>query len=374
MRSKPSSRKPARTTAAKRKLSPKPGRKRPAKSARPSPAVQRAASRSRSKPTPAGSPTQRLIAFYRSMLRIRMVEEAIVTHYGEGEMRCPVHLSVGQEAAAVGVCEALAPTDKIYSTHRCHAHYLAKGGDLKRMLAEIYGKAAGCIGGRGGSMHLMDLEKGVVSSVPIVSSSIPLAVGSALADKRMGSGKVTLTFFGDASVEEGVFHESANFAALHKLPVVFLCENNMYSVYTPLRERQPARPLTDLARAHGIPAIHGNGNDVAEAYRLTTEAVRRARAGKGPSFVLLDTYRWREHCGPNFDNHIGYRTEAEYETWRRRDPIESLLRQLKKTKALSASAAEAMAAEIKAEIDEAIAFARSAPLPTPDQAWAHVYA
>jgi TPP-dependent pyruvate/acetoin dehydrogenase alpha subunit len=308
------------------------------------------------------------------MLRIRMVEEAIVTRYGDGEMRCPVHLSVGQEAAAVGVCEALAVSDKIYSTHRCHAHYLAKGGDLKRMLAEIYGKAAGCIGGRGGSMHLMDLEKGVVSSVPIVSSAIPLAVGSALADKRSGSGKVTLTFIGDASVEEGVFHESANLAALHNLPVVFLCENNLYSVYTPLRERQPARPLTDLARAHGIPSVHGNGNDVAEAYRLTADAVRRARAGKGPTFVLLDTYRWREHCGPNFDNHIGYRTEAEYETWRRRDPIQSLLGRLKKAKALSTAQADAMVAEIKAEVDGAIAFARSAPLPTPDQAWAHVYA
>ena len=303
-----------------------------------------------------------------------MIEEAIVAHYGEGEMRCPIHLSVGQEATAVGVCEALALTDKVYSTHRCHAHYLAKGGDLKRMLAEIYGKAAGCIGGRGGSMHLMDISKGMVTSVPIVASAIPLAVGSALADKRLGTGKVSVTFVGDASIEEGIFHESANLAVLHKLPVIFLCENNLYSVYTPLRARQPARPLTDLARAHGMPTVHGDGNDIAEVYRLTVEAVRRARAGKGPTFVLLDTYRWREHCGPNFDNNIGYRTEAEYQRWRRRDPIEALFKKLKKVGALSAAQVKSMTAEITAEIDEAIAFARSAPLPTPDQVRDHVYA
>jgi TPP-dependent pyruvate/acetoin dehydrogenase alpha subunit len=308
------------------------------------------------------------------MLRIRMVEETIVAHYGEGEMRCPVHLSIGQEAVAVGACEALALTDKIYSTHRCHAHYLAKGGDLRRMMAEIYGKAAGCIGGRGGSMHLMDLGKGVMSSVPIVASSIPLATGSALADKRAGTGKVTLVFVGDASVEEGVFHESANLAVLHKLPVVFLCENNLYSVYTPLRDRQPARPLTALAHAHSMPASHGNGNDVEEVWRLTAAAIRRARTGKGPTFVLLDTYRWREHCGPNFDNHIGYRTDAEYQKWRRRDPIRSLLNQIKASKLLADVMAKTMADEIQAEIDDAIAFSRNAPLPTPDQASLYVYA
>jgi TPP-dependent pyruvate/acetoin dehydrogenase alpha subunit len=316
----------------------------------------------------------RLLEFYKRMVRIRMVEEAIVRHYPEAEMRCPVHLSIGQEPAAVGVCGALAPTDKIYTTHRCHAHYLAKGGDLKRMLAEIYGKAAGCVGGRGGSMHLMDGERGVVASVPIVGSSIPLAVGSALADSRLGKDTVSVAFVGDASIEEGVFHESANFAALHKLPVIFACENNLYSVYTPLRLRQPARPLTELARAHGIPALHGDGNDVAEVHALTSEAVRRARKGGGPTFLLFDTYRWREHCGPNFDNHIGYRTEAEFETWKKRDGIKALHRSLTKKKLLSVEADAALEADIAAEIDEAVAFARQAPLPTPSDAAKYVYA
>jgi pyruvate dehydrogenase E1 component alpha subunit len=308
------------------------------------------------------------------MTRIRMVEEAIVAHYGEAEMRCPVHLSVGQEAAAVGSCEALAASDKIFSTHRCHGHYLAKGGDLRRMLAEIYGKAAGCVGGRGGSMHLMDIEKGVVASVPIVGSSIALAVGSALADKRAGRSHVTAAYFGDASVEEGVFHESANFAALHKLPIIFVCENNLYSVYTPLRARQPSRPLTDLAKAHDIAIWHGDGNDVTEVHRMTKVAVDRARKGKGPGFLLFDTYRWREHCGPNYDNTIGYRTEAEFKRWQRRDPIQRLARQLKSAGQLSAEREKEIAAEIAAEIDAAIDFARSTPLPTPMQAALHVYA
>lgn len=316
-------------------------------------------------------PAERLIELYRKMLRIRLVEEAIAEHYAEGEMRCPVHLSVGQEAAAVGVCEALGVTDKVYSTHRCHAHYLAKGGDLKRMFAEICGKAAGCIGGRGGSMHLMDRDKGMMASIPIVSSSIPVAVGSALADKRIRNGKVTVAFFGDASIEEGVFHESANFASLHALPVVFVCENNLYSVYTPLRQRQPERPLTDVALAHAITALHGDGNDIEETLGLATAAVKRARDGQGPTFLLLDTYRWREHCGPNFDNHIGYRSESEYKEWETRCPLRGLRARI--GDALTAPREQSMVAELTAEIEEARAFARATPLPDVSEASLHVY-
>lgn len=318
--------------------------------------------------------TEQLADFYKKMLRIRLVEEAIAEHYAEGEMRCPVHLSIGQEAAAVGVCEALAPSDKVYSTHRCHAHYLAKGGDLKRMFAEICGKAAGCVGGRGGSMHLMDIEKGVMASIPIVSSSIPIAVGSALADKRMRTGKVTVAFFGDASIEEGVYHESANFASRHKLPVIFVCENNLYSVYTPLHERQPDRPITDVARAHGIKAEHADGNNVEQIFQVTSEAVERARSGYGPTFLLLDTYRWREHCGPNFDNTLGYRSEAEFESWKRRCPLERLRTQLANDSILTSTQEDTIRATIAAEIEEARAFARSTSLPTPQDASTHVYA
>lgn len=311
---------------------------------------------------------------HRDMLRIRMIEESIAERYAEQEMRCPVHLSVGQEASAVGVCQALKHTDRVFSTHRCHAHYLAMDGDLRAMLAEIYGKAAGCIGGRGGSMHLTDPAKGVIASVPIVASSIPLAVGTALADQIDGNGNVSVAFFGDASVEEGVFHESANFASLRKLPVLFVCENNLYSVYTALKDRQPPRRISELARAHAMNAASVDGNNVAAVFDATTVAVERARSGEGPSFLLLDTYRWQEHCGPGIDNSLGYRTEAEYDAWRTRCPLEASRVKLRSQGLLAAADEKILAANIKREIDAAFDFAKAAPLPEPSQAAAHVYA
>ena len=311
---------------------------------------------------------------YRDMLRIRMIEEGIADRYADQEMRCPVHLSIGQEASAVGVCHALLHTDRVFSTHRCHAHYLAMDGNLNAMLAEIYGKAAGCIGGRGGSMHLSDPGKGLIASVPIVASAIPLAVGTALADQIDGNKNVSVTFFGDASVEEGVFHESANFASLRKLPVLFVCENNLYSVYTPLSDRQPSRPLTELARAHGMNSIHADGNDVVAVFNAAQESVERARRGEGPTFLLLDTYRWREHCGPGFDNHIGYRTEAEYEAWHAKCPIKTSRENLMRQQILLPPDEDAMVAGLRREIDMAFEFAKSAPLPEPSRASTHVYA
>ena len=259
------------------------------------------------------------------MLLIRLAEEGIIARYGKaGEaqpMRCPVHLSIGQEAAAVGACHYLTPQDRIFSTHRCHAHYLAKGGDMTRMMKEIYGKLGGCIDGRGGSMHLMDDDAGVTMSVPIVASSIPLAVGTALADKIDGKKNVSLAFFGDASIEEGVFHESMNFASLMQLPVIFVCENNLFSVYTHISERQPPRPLEDLAVAHKMERITIDGNDpfvVAETFK---RVIAEAREQCKPAFVVMNTYRWREHCGVNFDDHLGYRDPAEFDVWKQRDPM-----------------------------------------------------
>ena len=314
------------------------------------------------------------IVYFTAMLRIRLVEEAIAERYAEQEMRCPVHLSVGQEASAVGVCAPLTDQDRMYSTHRCHAHYLAKGGGMKEMLAEIYGKAEGCIGGRGGSMHLAAPEVGLMSSVPIVASAIPLAAGTALSDKLDGNGRVTVSFLGDACVEEGVFHETANFARLHDLPVIFVCENNLYSVYTRLDARQPNRPLTALAEAHGVPSEQVDGNDVALVRAATARAVDRARGGGGPTFLLLDTYRWREHCGPNYDNHIGYRTEAEFEEWRTLDPLERTWASLRNLGLTDDDWRAEVTKELEREIDDAFDFAKSAPLPDPASAAVSVYA
>ena len=317
---------------------------------------------------------EQLLRMHRDMLRMRMVDENIEERYAEQEMRCPVHLSIGQEAVAVGACHALRHTDRVFSTHRCHAHYLAMDGDLKAMLAEIYGKAAGCTGGRGGSMHLTDSDKGMIASVPIVASSIPLAVGAALADQIDGKKNVSVAFFGDAAVEEGVFHESANFASLRKLPVLFICENNMYSVYTPLKDRQPPRQITELAHAHGMSFASADGNDVVAVFKATQEAVERARQGGGPTFLLFDTYRLHEHCcGPGFDRQ-GYRSEAEYEAWRSRCPIKLSREKLQSQKLLTPADDEAMVAEFKREIDAAFEFAKAAPFPEPSQAAAHVYA
>jgi TPP-dependent pyruvate/acetoin dehydrogenase alpha subunit len=249
---------------------------------------------------------------YKGMLRIRLLEERIVELYPEQQMRCPVHICIGQEAVATAVCAHLKPTDYVVSSHRSHGHYVAKGGDLKAMMAEIYGKATGCCEGKGGSMHLLDLSVGYLGSTPIVGSTIPIGVGAAFGARMKGEERVTVVFFGEGATEEGVFHEAANFASLKKLPVVFVCENNLYSVYSPMSVRQPdGREVFNLAKGHGIESRQGDGNDVAEVYELAGEAVEKARRGGGPSFLEFKTYRWREHCGPNFDNDIGYRTEAE---------------------------------------------------------------
>src|SRR3989344_7570493 len=214
------------------------------------------------------------LEFFKEMLRIRMIEEAIANRYSEQKMRCPVHLSIGQEAVAVGVCKAVLHTDRLISNHRAHAHYLAKGGDLKKMMAEIYGKKTGCCLGRGGSMHLVDMSVGMMGSTPIVGGSIPVGVGLAFATFLKKESDITAIFFGEGSTEEGVFVESLNFAALKKLPVLFVCENNLYSVYSPLDVRQPKeRDRIAIAKAHGIFTKGGFGNDAEEVYQVAQDAV-----------------------------------------------------------------------------------------------------
>ncbi|KZR90588.1 alpha-ketoacid dehydrogenase subunit alpha/beta [Synechococcus sp. MIT S9508] len=258
----------------------------------------------------------------RAMTRIRMVEEEIARRYPEQEMRCPVHLSIGQEAAAVGICAALKDTDWTFSGHRNHAHYLAKGGDLKAMLAEIYGKATGCCGGKGGSMHLTDRACGFIGATPIVGSTVPIAVGAALTAQREGKGRVVVVFLGDGAMEAGVVHESLNFAALKSLPILFACENNLYSVYSPLGVRQPSnRTIGQVAAGHGVEVIYADGNNVDDIYGKARDAVEKLRVGGMPVFMEMPTYRWREHCGPGYDNNIGYRSEQEFLDWKENDPL-----------------------------------------------------
>lgn len=312
---------------------------------------------------------------YREMLRIRLIEERIAALYPEQEMRCPVHLCIGQEAVAVGACAALARRDYVLSGHRSHGHYLAKGGNLKAMMAEIYGKSTGCAGGKGGSMHLIDLDVGFLGSTPIVGSTIPIAVGTAFGSLMRNEDHVAMVFLGDGAVETGVFHESLNFASLKRLPIIFVCENNLYSVYSPLDVRQPAsRSITDLGRAHGIESIHGDGNDVELVYQLCSRAAQKARNGGGPTFFEFATYRWREHCGHEYDNHIGYRTEQEYLEWKERCPIALMEARLLGNDHVSRSALNNVTAEIKDEINAAVAFAKQSPFPEQNTMSAHVVA
>lgn len=315
------------------------------------------------------------LLLYSQMLKIRLVEEKICQLYPEYQMRCPVHICIGQEAVAAGVCANLKVDDYVLSNHRSHGHFLAKGGDLKLMMAEIYGKASGCSKGKGGSMHLVDLKSNFLGSTPIVAGVIPVAVGVAFATAMKKEKKVTVVFFGDAAVEEGVFAESLNFASLKKLPVVFVCENNLYSVYSPLSVRQPKeRNNLVIARGYGIRAEKGDGNDVASVYQIAKKAVRFAREGKGSSFLQFDTYRYREHCGYNFDHELGYRSQKEFMYWQKRCPVDNFERKLLQQKILDKGQVNRIKKKVEDEINKAVGFAKKSPFPKKNEIFADLYA
>ena len=296
------------------------------------------------------------------MLRIRKVELKISELYPEEEMRCPVHLSVGQEAVAVGVCSALQKKDIALSAHRSHAHYLAKGGDLKSMLAELYGKKTGCAEGKGGSMHLIDLEAGLIAAVPIVGSTIPIAVGSAWGNMMQDKSVTTAVFFGEGATETGVFHESLGFASLHNMPMIFVCENNLYSVYSSLEVRQSnKRNNIKIAEGHGIVSLKGEGNDVSSVYGVIKESISIIKKQKGPVYVEFDTYRWLEHCGPNDDDHLGYRKDKEVKKWKINCPIEKTKDYLLNNKLVDEKEIQTVSLELDDEIEEAFEFAKTSP-------------
>ena len=263
---------------------------------------------------------------YKKIYKIRSVEKKISEMYKHQEIRCPVHLSIGQEAVAAGVCENLRNDDEIISTHRSHAHYLGKGGSLKNMIAELYGKDKGCARGLGGSMHLQDLSKGIFGSVPIVGSTIPIGVGMAFYSKfSLKKNNITTIFFGEGATEEGVFHESINFASLHNLPILFVCENNLYSVYTRLKQRQSVdRNIKKLVKSNGIESYSSSGNDAVGVYSLAKKCINKIRKKNKPIFLEFKTYRWLEHCGPNWDDNLNYRPKGELKMWMKKCPLQKL--------------------------------------------------
>jgi TPP-dependent pyruvate/acetoin dehydrogenase alpha subunit/galactokinase/mevalonate kinase-like predicted kinase len=300
---------------------------------------------------------------YRRMRLIRKVELRIEAEYPKDEMVTPVHLCIGQEAVAVGACAALRREDYVSSNFRGHGHYLAKGGSLHAMMAELYGRATGCARGFGGSMHLLDPAVGLLGSSAIVAGGIPIGVGLALAARMQRQDRVSLIFFGDGAVDEGVFYESVNFAVLRGLPAIFVLENNQWSICSPVRSRQVGPTVFHRADPAHLWTAQVDGNDVLDVRAAVSRAVDRARAGGGPSLVECLTYRVRQHVGAGSDTHLGHRSAEEVAAWEARCPVAGFRERLLREGALDRAALDRIDREIDAEIDEAVAFARSSPLP-----------
>ena len=311
---------------------------------------------------------------YFSMLRIRRIEEEIERRYHQDQMKTPIHLVIGQEATSVGCCAALERRDLVYSSHRTHGNYLAKGGDLVAMLAEMHCRANGCAGSRGGSMHLIDKAVGMAGTSAIVGGAVPIAAGAALAAQMKGEDHVVVVFLGDATTEEGVTSETLNFAALKQLPVIFFCENNFYSVQSPLATRQPPREIHEWAATYQMPSVAVDGVNVLAVYHATREAVERARAGGGPTFIEAPVYRFRAHGGAGDDSHTGYRSEIERQHWEPYDPVRLWGDFLLARGHLDDAATAAMEARIADEIASAFEVALASPNPTEEDLHRHVYA
>jgi pyruvate dehydrogenase E1 component alpha subunit len=309
-----------------------------------------------------------LTRIYGRLRTIRRAEEEIARIYPSDKIKSPVHLSIGQEAIAVGVCDALRADDIVAPTYRGHAAYMAKGGDLRALFAELYGKASGCGRGKAGSMHLIDIEHGVLGASAVVGTTIPIALGYSLALQREGRGRVAVAFFGDGATEEGVFYESLNFASLHKLPVLFVCENNFFAIHTPLEKRWATRRLCERVSTFDIPTRLIESSDTLEIRAATSDFVEATRKGAGPAFLECHTYRWREHVGPAEDYNAGYRSRSDLEKWQLRDPVEVV------GKTIDPAARERLNVVVEAQIADAIDFAEKAAWPAPEDLLTHAYA
>jgi len=315
---------------------------------------------------PDGPSDTDLARLYRALRLVRRVEEEVARIYPSDKIKSPVHLAIGQEAIAVGVCDALNETDVVSGTYRSHAVYLAKGGNLGAMMAEMYGKVTGVARGKGGSMHLIGMDHNILGTSAVVATTIPVAVGYALALKREGAGRVVAAFLGDGATEEGAFYESLNFAALHKLPVLFVCENNGLAIHTPLSKRWATLDLCRRVEGFGLSAQKLQGDDLFAVRAAASAAVSKIRSGAGPAFLECEIYRWREHVGPNEDTHEAYRSADEADHWKGRDPLPKL--------AAMVPEAEEIEREVEAQIAAAVAFAEASPFPDESELLSDVFA
>jgi TPP-dependent pyruvate/acetoin dehydrogenase alpha subunit len=315
-------------------------------------------------PTPPSA--EKAIEMHRSLLRVRLTEETLARRYPEQEMRTPTHFGSGQEAVSVGVCAALGEGDMVYTHHRSHNAYVARGGSVYELAAELYGRADGCSLGRGGSVHLTARAKGFMVSSAILAETVATAVGTALAFAMDGLPKVAVCFFGEGTLDEGAFYEAINFAAVRRLPVVFACENNLYATESPLSVRQAeGSDLCERVRAFKISSERLDGNDVTAVYDAALRAVEQARSGEGPVFLECMTYRWREHVGPMFDHEAKrtYRDKAELDSWIAKEPVRRSAARLVELGLATAAEVEAWAAETKADVEATVERARHAAWP-----------
>ena len=316
----------------------------------------------------------KLLELYRTMLTIRKVELKIAGEYKNDEMKTPIHLSIGQEAVSAGVCANLNRDDYVFGTHRSHAQYIAKGGDVKKMIAELYLRKTGCSSGRGGSMHLMAPEVGILGSTAIVGGNLPLGTGTALASKISNDGKVTAVFFGDGAVDEGTFHESLNFAALKQLPVIYVCENNAYAINSHQSARHTKDNIYRWAESYGIPGYQLDGNDVIKVSDYASAAIERARKGEGPTLLECITYRWKGHIGTVTDVGEGQRSKDEYDYWLSMCPIRRYTGNLYDNGLLDEVTEKTVNSEIDTLVEEAFEFAQKSPKPEPGELTDFVYA
>jgi pyruvate dehydrogenase E1 component alpha subunit len=305
----------------------------------------------------------KMLEMYEKMLRIRLFEERIQDLYARGIVPGLAHLYVGEEAIAAGVCAALRDNDFITSTHRGHGHVIAKGADVKYMMAELFGRTTGYCKGKGGSMHIADVSIGILGANGIAGGGLPIAIGAGLSAKTRKTDQVTACFFGDGSSNNGTFHESLNFASLHKLPVIFVCENNQYGISTHQTRHQPIKDVAVRAASYAMPGVVVDGNDVLKVHEEAVKAVKRARDKMGPTLIECKTYRWRGHHegDPNLGER--YRTKAEIEPWKKKCPIKRLASHMIKAKLVPDSRLAQIEKKILKELDESVEFAKQSPFP-----------
>jgi 2-oxoisovalerate dehydrogenase E1 component len=312
-----------------------------------------------------------MLALYRNMLTIRRCEEQLVKLYAAGKIYGGCHTYIGEEAVATGVCAHLRPDDVVFSTHRGHGHALSKGVPPRELMAELLGKATGCSGGRGGSMHLFKPEIGMLGSSGIVAPSILLAAGAGYTFKLQKTNRVSVAFFGDGAVNNGAFHEGINMATVWGLPVVFVCENNLYATEVPFAKATKNPSVASRAQAYGLPGVEVDGNNVLAVYQVASEAVRRARSGGGPTLIECKTYRTRAHAEGMRD--AGYRTPEEVAEWKARCPLKAFEAKLLGDGVATQAELDQMDAQVRAIVEEAATFAVNSPLPEPATVTEHVY-